>query len=74
MKTPVRIIILLTYVLFSYGTFAPGFHSYKQLPCYYKANTFKTEKKEKKTEATIKQQNQIKKMSCLDKGSLKTLC
>ena len=71
MKTPVRIIILLTYVLFSYGTFAPGFHSYKQLPCYYKANTFKTEKK---TEATIKQQNQIKKMSCLEKGSLKTLC
>lgn len=48
MKTPVRIIILLTYVLFSYGTFAPGFHSYKQLPCYYKANTFKTKKKEKK--------------------------
>ena len=71
MKTPVRIIILLTYVLFSYGTFAPGFHSYKQLPCYYKANTLKTEKK---TEATIKQQNQIKKMSCLEKGSLKTLC
>lgn len=48
MKTPVRIIILLTYVLFSYGTFAPGFHSYKQLPCYYKANTFKKKKKEKK--------------------------
>ena len=47
MKTPVRIIILLTYVLFSYGTFAPGFHSYKQLPCYYKANTFKTKKKKK---------------------------
>ena len=48
MKTPVRIIILLTYFLFSYGTFAPGFHSYKQLPCYYKVNTFKTKKKEKK--------------------------
>lgn len=31
-------------------------------------------KEEKKTEETIKQQNQIKKMSCLDKGSLKTLC
>ena len=73
MKTLVRIIILLTYFSFSYATFAPGFHSYKQLPCYYKANTLKT-KKEKKTEATIKQQNQIKKMSCLNKGSLKTLC
>ena len=74
MKTPVRIIILLTYVLFSYGTFAPGFHSNKQLPCYIiKWIPLRREKKKKRTEATIKQQNQIKKMSCLDKGSLNSL-
>ena len=52
MKTPVRIIILLTYVLFNYGTFAPGFHSNKQLACYNKVNTFETKKNRSNNKTT----------------------